>query len=158
PKNPLVEALLRLPVFGQADVALLDRIATRLEPADFVPGALVLKAGAPAESLSFVLEGKASVFVVQASTGATAPFQSLRPNEYIGELSILTGGANPFTVLADDKMRVITMRADAVKWLLPQMPAFADALAKTLAQRMQRMLSIQFGSLGSSGAASTPEA
>lgn len=110
------------------DVAWLHQ---QLQPAQFEPGALLLRRGDAADALYLLLRGQVSV-VVDLPGGGHKRLSTLTAGMSFGELGLLTGGLRSADVRADTAVEVATLPAAVLQHLQRERPALAITLMHNL--------------------------
>jgi small-conductance mechanosensitive channel/CRP-like cAMP-binding protein len=131
-----VTALLRSVDFlGAIDQAELQRLATRARVAPFPEGAVVVRQGESGDSLYVVVSGRVQVLTASREGGPEWALATLRPGDYFGEMSLLTGAPRSATVRALEDTDLLVLDREALRPLLVSDPAAAERLSETLAKR-----------------------
>jgi type IV pilus assembly protein PilB len=131
------EFLLAKRLVGDANVA--RSLSERLVGVEFPAQATILRAGAPAEWVGILYQGKASVLSVNAASGARTTLEALRPGDLLGEVGPLVGGAHPHQVMADESCVVLRIPLELLEALFARDPAFVQSLARQLAMRVVKL-------------------
>jgi CRP-like cAMP-binding protein len=97
-----LDALRSAPLFNGLSTRQMRSILRSAVPAEFPPGATIVREGEAGDAFYLVKEGTAKV-VVGDNERAT-----LGPRSYFGEVSVIDGGARTATVIAID--RVLTLQ------------------------------------------------
>jgi type IV pilus assembly protein PilB len=105
------------------------------------PGSPLLVAGSSNRSLGLLARGRASASIVDSSTGARTQLYDISEGEHFGEVGTLLGDSQPHDVVADEACVVLVLPRRAVDQLCAKVPAFAQALASALADRLRRSTS-----------------
>lgn len=139
-RGPEVEAFLRgLPLFRGCDPSLVTKLSPHIEVIDCAPKQTIARAGAPSDGLWIVQRGRVSVASMNVASGAATTIDTLHAGDYSGELGAVLGGANPYSLIAEEASTVLRMRPDIVEQLLSRVAPFAAALAKRLAMRVVQL-------------------
>lgn len=126
--------LLTTPLFDDPKVA--KGAADRAEVQKFSAGAVIIRAGTPADGIGFVVRGRVTLASAESLTGTTTVVQTLNPRDHFGEESALTGTPYPLEVAAAEPSVVVRLNAEVVELLMSRAAGFAPALAKRLAARV----------------------
>jgi small-conductance mechanosensitive channel/CRP-like cAMP-binding protein len=125
----------RLDLFSSLSADRLQALATGLVPRQFASGETVVRRGDAGESMFVLMEGLLEVRTELVRGEAEQAVAVIQPGEFLGEMSLLTG---------EPRMATVVALTDAVTWeitkeqmepVLRSDPAFAEVLARTLAER-----------------------
>jgi len=121
-------------------VALAARIRT-VEPAE-----IILRQGVPARAVYILLDGAVRVTAIM-DAGDETPGEdeemlvSLKPGEFFGELSFITGEAPSLSVIAEEPSRLIELEHGALNELIARDAAICRkllfAITRTLVSRLR---------------------
>jgi type IV pilus assembly protein PilB len=98
---------------------------------------MLVRAGSTEASIGILMHGRASVSVVDPASGSRIELFAIRTGDHFGEVGTLLGEAQPHDVVAEDACVVLVLRKSAVDQLCRKVPAFAQALASSLAGRLR---------------------
>ena len=117
--------------FEESEIDVIAASATRLELA---AGALVVRQGAPGDSLFFVMEGLLDVTIEQAGKPAVR-VNRLQQGQYFGEMSLLTGDPRSATITAATGVVLFEVAKKVLEPILSARPEVAQQMANTVAKR-----------------------
>lgn len=132
-REELARLLARMAVFAPLAESERLHLAGCLRPIYVPHGARLIVQGEPGDSLFIVREGLFGIYVAQ--DGEEHPVAELRPGDYFGEASLLTGAPRNASVQAMTDAAVYELDKNAVATLLAQRSEVADELARALAER-----------------------
>jgi type IV pilus assembly protein PilB len=95
-----------------------------------------MRAGSQDHDIGILMRGKASVSMVDSASGARRVLFTIGSGDHFGEVGTLLGESQPYDVVAESPCVVLTLRQTAVEQLCTKIPAFAQALAASLADRL----------------------
>lgn len=122
--------LLRVPLFqGMTDRAL-DALTALAMEVEFQPGDTITAEGEPGDCFYMLLDGRAGV-----ATAARGPVGELGPGQYLGEISLVEGGARTATVQATTHIRAVAIRREGFQGLLERFPAVRLGILMALTER-----------------------
>lgn len=131
-----VEEFLRgTQLFKGCEASVVSKVAAHAEVLEFARGAVILRAGAPADGLVILMRGRASHAVVSASTGAATALDALQPGDHAGDVAVILRASQPYGLLADEPCAVVRLRGEIIDALLAKVPQFLQNLARRLATR-----------------------
>jgi cyclic nucleotide-binding protein/MFS transporter len=102
-----VELLQRLAMFAPLPLAMIELLATDLQPHEFQAGAAVVSEGEIGELFHLIVAGSAGVSV------RGEPRTSLGPGDCFGEIALLRGIPRTATVVADQSLRTLALDREA---------------------------------------------
>jgi CRP-like cAMP-binding protein len=106
---PVVELLAALTSFSTAEGPALERLAKHAERVELEPGAILFNEGEPSDAMYVLLSGHARA--ISADGTATTAIQ---PGDAFGEIGVLHGKPRSRTVIADDRLVVLSLPAHEV--------------------------------------------
>lgn len=128
--SPLPTELAGIPLFASLDGAALDELASRFEAKEVDAGVRLVGEGATGSTFFVLTEGEASVTV------DGDPVALLTPNEFFGELALLTGGRRTATVTTTTPARVLVLFGADFDQLRTEHPTVADEIDAATARRL----------------------
>jgi hypothetical protein len=102
-----VELLRRLAMFEPLPLAVIELLATDLEPHEFPAGTPALREGEAGELFHLIVAGYATVSV------QGKPRASLGPGDCFGEIALLRDIPRTATVVADEPLRTVALQREA---------------------------------------------
>jgi hypothetical protein len=102
----------------------------------FAPGQAVVREGDPSEAFYVIAKGEA-VVVERGESGAEQVINTLKEDQYFGELGLLRGQKRNATVRAKTSLEVISVSKDAFKLLVESSKQTADEIARVAATRVR---------------------
>jgi hypothetical protein len=112
-----LDALRSAPLFNGLSTRQMRSVLRSAVPAEFPPGATIVKEGGAGDAFYLVKEGTAKV-VVGDDQRAT-----LGPRSYFGEVSVIDGGARTATVIAMDRVLTLQLTSRALVRTLERYPS-----------------------------------
>ena len=103
----------------------------------FEAGDVLMRQGEEADAMYVILSGR--VRVDRDATGQPAPavLAELGPNDVVGEIGVLDGGARTATVTALEQTRTLELHRTLLSVVLLQYPDVAGELLRTLSRRLR---------------------
>jgi len=102
----------------------------------YAPGQIVVREGDPADAFYVITRGEALV-MGRDSSGAETILNTLKEDQYFGELGLLRGEPRNATVRARTSLEVITVSKDAFEMLVKSSQQTADEIARVAASRLR---------------------
>ena len=98
--SPAAAQFVALPVFAGLSPARLEAAAMRLLPEHVAAGTVVIRQGAPADRLYFIVAGECAVSQTPSAGGPPQHLRTMGPDALFGEIGLLTGAPRSATVTA----------------------------------------------------------
>lgn len=129
-----IDQLRRIPIFSQLDDQELTHVAAIAGRLDVAKGSVLIERSQPGSGMFVILDGTVGVEL----RGRTV---ELGPNEFIGELSLLTDHIQRSArVTATTDVTCLTISRADFTGLLAQHPPIAVPMLSELARRLQDMI------------------
>jgi len=129
---PELEALRKVPFFEDLTSEDLQRIARVGRRRSFDAGEAIVSRGADDPGLYVLLSGTASV----TAGGRT---HSLRPGDFVGEMSLLASRPRTATVTADEPVEALVITTMYFKPFLIANPSVAVHILEVVAERLRNL-------------------
>jgi small-conductance mechanosensitive channel/CRP-like cAMP-binding protein len=131
-----VEEFLRhISIFEPLDDKDLQLLAFSGRIWNFGRGEHIVKQGDVGDSLFLILQGDASVHVRLPDNGREIIVAKLKPGDFFGEKSLLTGEPRSASVRADSDIELVEIEKDAVLPVLQNSVEIMEELSRRLAER-----------------------
>ena len=129
------DALRRVGLFRNAlSQEDLEGLTKRCKPSEVPRGAVLMRQGEAPASMFIILEGAASVSLIEAGREPHEVAISAT-GDVAGEMSLMTGAPRSATVTALTRMRVLEITKDAIEDLLRRTPELLERFSHVLAKR-----------------------
>ena len=130
-------ALKQVDLFSNLSLEQLDALHQATREAEYVPGEVIFREGAPGKELFLLLEG--SVDIVKGHGGRDELLLSrLSAVDYFGEMAILVDEPRSATAVAASHCRMLTLDGRSFKELILQIPEIAFEIFRVLTTRVRR--------------------
>ena len=113
------------------------RATEGMEIRTYAPGEIVVREGDPTDVFFVIAKGEALVTQRDAESGVERPIDTLKEDQYFGELAILRGEKRNATVRAKTSLEVIAVSRESFKMLVESSKHTADEIARVAATRMR---------------------
>ncbi len=130
-------ALGKVELFAKLSTEDLDELARGMRRRMFSRGELIVRQGAPGDSLFLIAEGE--IGVVLAVDGVERQVASLREGDIFGEQSLMTGEKRTATCVALRDARVYEVEHALVRGLLEAKPTLAEGFSAILSDRQHAL-------------------
>lgn len=139
--NRQVELLSRIGVFQLLSPLLLADVAKMLERVDVEPDQVIVREGDPGDGLYVIEQG---TFLVETLAGDRAQVVArLGPQEFFGEMALLTGDPRSATVRAETAGRLWRLDAASFQRLVDEQLFIAEAFEAAVRLRTRQEYSIE---------------
>ena len=148
--DQLVQFLKNVKLFSELSPESLAKLGACLKTAEFPPGEIIVREGAPGVSMYIIKTGLVEVRKKDPVTGIDFLVAQLGDGTPIGEMSLLTGKPRTATVTTVHPTSVFTLTRADFRNLLTQHPEISLGLARILAERLEdatKQVGIEFVSL-----------
>jgi len=122
-------------LFESLEPGEIDSLASKIRPAHFQEGQCLIRQGEPGDSMFVLAEGLLHVHVNGTDGKDTVRVGAIRPGEFFGEMSLLTGEPRSATIIAAGESHAYEIGKDAMRQLLTARPAIAQCLSEAVARR-----------------------
>jgi glutaminase len=119
---------------GEGDITLLESL---VEHRSYEPGALIVRAGEPADAIYFLMAGEVSV-IVEISPGSAKRLSTLSAGMGFGEAALIAGGVRSADVRADSPVECCVLAAETFARLELARPSLMIRLMHNLLQSITR--------------------
>src|SRR5437868_461206 len=129
--------LQRIKLFSGLSVLECTEVVKRMKRRDFPPNTVIVREGAPGNSMFFITAGLVEVRKKDANTGIDFLLTQMGPGQNFGEMSLLTGKPRTATVIATQPTTCAVLEQKDFQDLLMQFPKIGLALTTILAERVE---------------------
>lgn len=140
-RESIRDLLRSLPSTAPLDAAARDVLAERAEQVMLAEGLTLVRQGEPGDTLYLLASGTLAVYVEDPERPATSLrkvlVSALRPGDFAGEISALSGGMEPATVAVVESSVLLKLPHDAARDLGARHPTFRLALAAEVTRRVR---------------------
>lgn len=136
--NRLVGVLKRLALFAPLSDENIERVARSAALHCFTAGEVLVRQDDAGDSLYVICSGSVRVDRRQED-GHTITLHSLGPDDFFGEMSLLTGAPRTASIVAETDCEVVVVDRAGFRDVLTNDPAVLDELTGHLAERARRV-------------------
>ena len=137
--SPLLNRLLRLPLFAGLDLDALARITAGAEEVGMPVGTVIYRQGDPCKGIYIVVQGQVKL-VLRTSHGAEKVVELVGPGGCIGATTIVRGCPQVMTAETISETRLVHLAKAAVQEELDLTPVFARGIISSLSDRMHHLI------------------
>src|SRR5215471_4696055 len=135
--DQLVQFLKNVKLFAELSSDSLAKLVSCLKTAEFPPGEVIVREGAPGVSMYIIKAGIVEIRKKDPATGIDFLVAQLSEGAAVGEMSLLTGKPRSATVTTVQPTVVFTLTRADFRNLLTQHPEISLGLARILAERLE---------------------
>ncbi|HSE48751.1 MAG TPA: ATPase, T2SS/T4P/T4SS family [Terriglobales bacterium] len=129
--------LQRIKLFSGLSILECSEVVKRMKRRDFPPNQIIVREGAPGNSMFFITAGQVEVRKKDTVTGIDFLLTEMGPGQNFGEMSLLTGKPRTATVTAVQPTTCAVLEQKDFQDLLMQYPKIGIALTTILAERVE---------------------
>ncbi len=129
--------LQRIKLFSGLSVDECQQVVKRMKRRDFPPNQIIVREGAPGNSMFFITAGLVEVRKKDSSTGIDFLLTEMGPGQNFGEMSLLTGKPRTASVSALQPTTCAVLEQKDFQELFLQYPKIGLALTTILAERVE---------------------
>jgi CRP-like cAMP-binding protein len=130
-----VQLLGRAGIFESLSPNLLAQVAARAGENDVADGALLFREGSPGDTIYFILKGSVEIFR-ESADGKPIALATLQEGEVFGEMAALGGGRRTASARARGALKLLFIKARALKTLISKVPNFGFGIFQILVERL----------------------
>ena len=131
-----LELIRRVPLFSMLTPAQGESVAAAVVKRRYKRGESIVEQGKQSNALSIILTGRARVIATDAR-GREVILATMRPGDYIGEMSLIDNEPHSATVLAEIQTDVLMLGRAEFARCLPENGSMAYAVMNGLVQRLR---------------------
>jgi CRP-like cAMP-binding protein len=124
-------ALAAVPLFAELSGRQLQRLARAAVAYRYEPGEVMVKEGAPGETLFVLLEGSAKV------TKGGRAIRRLASGDFFGEVAVMDGRPRSASVVAESPIRCVVLHREELKRAMDEEPLVAWRILQVIAARIR---------------------
>jgi small-conductance mechanosensitive channel/CRP-like cAMP-binding protein len=117
----------------------LETLAARLKTEFYARGERIITQGDPGASFYIIASGSVDVQVKKSSSAAATTVATLRPYDYFGERSLMTGEKRSATVIANEDAELYVIDKAIFKNIISANENLIEAIGKVLAERKEEL-------------------
>lgn len=131
-----LELIRRVPLFAMLTASQAESVAEAVVKSRFKRGESIVEQGKKSNSLAIILTGRARV-VTTDLRGREVILATMKPGDYIGEMSLIDNEPHSATVQAEVQTDVLILGRLEFARCLPENSSMAYAVMKGLVQRLR---------------------
>jgi type IV pilus assembly protein PilB len=130
--------LQRVKLFSVFSFDECQQVVKRMRRRDFPPSTMIVREGAPGNSMFFIITGKVEIRKKDPNTNIDFLLSEMGPGQNFGEMSLLTGKPRTATVLTMEPTTCAVLEQKDFQELILQFPKMGLALTTILAERVEQ--------------------
>lgn len=130
-----LQALRKVPMFADVDLARLKLLAFTSERLRFAAGETLFRQGDPSDSAYVLISGAAEI-VIETASGPLV-VNKVERGAIIGEIGVITGAPRSATIRAIEGVNALCLRQDIFLSLMSEFPEMALAVTRLVVRRLQ---------------------
>ena len=131
--NSHAETLAHVPVFAPLSEEEIEKLARASVKRIFAPGETIVRMGQEGRSMFVITRGNVRVQITDNNIPKI--INRLAPNDFFGEMSLLTGEPRSANVIADDEVEVLEIRKGALKPIFEANPELMSSVTEIIEER-----------------------
>ena len=131
-----LELIRRVPLFSMLTASQAASVADSVVKSRFKRGESIVEQGKKSDALSIILTGRARVMSTDPR-GREVILATMRPGDYVGEMSLIDNAPHSATVRADIQTDVLVLGRLEFARCLPENSSMAYAVMKGLVERLR---------------------
>ena len=131
-----LELIRRVPLFSMLTASQAASVADSVVKSRFKRGESIVEQGKKSDALSIILTGRARVMSTDPR-GREVILATMRPGDYVGEMSLIDNEPHSATVRADIQTDVLVLGRLEFARCLPENSSMAYAVMKGLVERLR---------------------
>lgn len=129
----ITERFSRLPIFAPLSEEETEKLARGCYVRVFAPGESIVRMGQEGNSMFVIVRGSVKVQIPE--NGQQKTLNTLKENDFFGEMSLLTGQPRSATVVAVEETEVLQIRKQALKPIFENNPQLVQAIVEIIDER-----------------------
>jgi small-conductance mechanosensitive channel len=138
--NAISERLNNVPIFAPLSDEETERLAKLSKIRVYAPGEAIVRMGQEGNSMFVIVRGSVEVQVPQGST--TKVLNTLRENDFFGEMSLLTGEPRTASVVAKEETEVVRITKASMKPIFEANPELVKSVSEMVEERREILRSL----------------
>ncbi|HYJ92919.1 MAG TPA: mechanosensitive ion channel family protein [Pyrinomonadaceae bacterium] len=131
--NTVTERLNNVSIFAPLSDEETERLAQASTFRVYAPGEAIVRIGQEGRSMFVIMRGSVEVQIPQETS--IRVLNTLRENDFFGEMSLLTGEPRTATVVAVEETEVLQIRKSAIKPIFEANPELVRAISEMVEER-----------------------
>ena len=130
------EALSKVPLFSKLEQSKLKLLAFTSELQTYEDGEVVVNEGEAADCAFVIMDGEADIYAKTKADGGEVVVGTLRANQLLGELGVLTSSPRSATIRANGRLMMLRISDDMFLKLLAENPPVALDVMRQLSGKL----------------------
>ncbi len=131
--NTVTERLNNVSIFSPLSDEEIERLANASTTRVYAPGEAVVRTGQEGNSMYVIIRGSVKVQITENDYQKT--INTLKENDFFGEMSLLTGEPRTANVIAAEESEVLRIDKSGLKPIFDSNPALVEAISELIEER-----------------------
>ncbi|MEP6789361.1 MAG: cyclic nucleotide-binding domain-containing protein, partial [Acidobacteriota bacterium] len=133
----IAERLNLVSIFTPLSEEEIEKLANASTTRVYAPDEAIVRMGQEGNSMYVIIHGEVKVQIPEKSYQKTV--NTLRENDFFGEMSLLTGEPRTANVIAVEETEVLRIEKNALKPIFESNPALVDSICELIEERKMRL-------------------
>jgi CRP-like cAMP-binding protein len=139
-RDSISERLCKVSIFAPLSEEETDKLAHATTTRVFAPGEAIVRVGSEGNSMFVITRGSVRVQILD--NGYPKTVNTLRENDFFGEMSLLTGEPRTATVVAAEETEVLRIDKKALKPIFESNPELVRSIGEMAEERRELLRSL----------------
>ena len=139
--NTITDRLSRVSIFEPLSDEEIERLANASTSRVYAPGEAIVRKGQEGNSMCVIIRGKVKVQIPEKTYQKT--INTLKENDFFGEMSLLTGEPRTATVIAEEETEILKIDKKGLKPIFEGNPALVESVFEMIEERRQMLTSMR---------------
>nr|AUN37210.1 cAMP-binding protein [uncultured bacterium] len=138
--NTIAKRLQQVSIFAPLDDEEIERLANASTSRVYAPDEAIVRLGQQGNSMFVIIRGSVKIQIPERDYIKT--INTLRENDFFGEMSLLTGEPRSATVIAMEEAEVLRIDKNGLKPILESNPTLVQSISELVDERRQLLVKI----------------
>jgi small-conductance mechanosensitive channel/CRP-like cAMP-binding protein len=131
----IISLMEKVEILAPLSEAELSKLVQQVSIQSFAAGETAVRQGEPGDSFYIIKKGRVDV-IVEKAEGEAVVVATLRPGDFFGEMSLLTGAVRTASIRAKEDAEFIVINKESFRSTLANNPSIAEAMSQLLSERL----------------------
>ncbi len=138
--NTITDHLNEVSIFAPLSDEEIEKLANASTSRVYAPGEAIVRLGGEGGSMFVIIRGSVKVQIPERSYQKT--INTLKENDFFGEMSLLTGEPRSANVIAEQETEVLQIRKYALKPILESNPTLVQSIVELIEERRELLKAV----------------
>jgi small-conductance mechanosensitive channel len=134
-RETITDRFSTLPIFAPLSEEEIEKLTRASNVRVYAPGENIVRMGQEGNSMFVIVRGSVKVQIPE--NGHPKTVNTLKENDFFGEMSLLTGQPRSATVVASEETEVVQIRKQALKPIFESNPQLVSAICEIVEERKE---------------------